>query len=952
MDLPASAPSRSGAMGRRSWHRRASRPVTGWILALLVLSAVHPVVPQWRWLLVHMVTLGLVTTSIMIWGQHFTEALLKTRLGEESRPRQVLRIRLLTGGIVTVCAGMLLDAPWVVVGGTVLVGAMLLWYAQALGAQLRAAIAPRFAVVVRSYLVAACLLPLGAGFGAVLAFSPPEPWHGRLLLAHQLVNVLGFAGITACATLVTLWPTLLRTRIRPGMQRRIGTVMIALLIGVLGASAGALAGWPWLGRGSLLVYAAALGTLLAEFARLARAARPRTALPSPVPRPVFAIASMGSALVWFAISVLGMIALWGGDATTTLTVPLIAGFLIQLLFGAMSYLMPTMLGGGPAALRAALAETSRAAVLRVTIWNVVVAVFTLAPEGSTAARALFAALTLGTTDLEAVGSITRVLVSVLGLGVMIADIVLLGRAVAVGVRARRAAAASSAPVGPAPIPSPTEQTAAVTRRPAELGIPASAAPRTAPGIAPPGLDRRHLTGVLLGLGTMLSVTAAGSAVDRSLSGAPAAGTTAGSGAADVPTTGRTTTIAVSMADMRFTPETLEVPAGDRLVIALTNADDADVHDLVLATGPSSGRLSPGASARVDAGVITSDVDGWCSIVGHRAMGMVLHVRVLGAAGQGGGTEQDGATAQDGAASPADPLSRVTADLQAPPGDGVLVRDAQLPPAPPLDQQITLTVTEPELEVAPGVTMAAMTYGGAVMGPILRSELGGRLRVHLVNDASMGHSLDLHAGQVSPDRAMRTIAPGQSLDYEITTDHAGAWLYHCSTMPMTHHLSAGMFGALIVPPPDLAPVQREYVLVASDIHLEPGDGTAAHAVSGEKIAAGSPDFTVFNGHATQYRHAPLTARAGDRVRIWAVAAGPSRPLSLHVVGAVFDTVFREGEHLLRPDAVTAGGAQALSLSPAQGGFVEMVLPEPGTYTIVDHDMAAMERGAMALLVVAP
>ncbi|MDN5688967.1 MAG: hypothetical protein L0G94_20145 [Brachybacterium sp.] len=47
-------------------------------------------------------------------------------------------------------------------------------------------------------------MPLGAGLGAALAFSPGEPWQGRLLLAHQLVNVLGFVGITVTGTLLTL----------------------------------------------------------------------------------------------------------------------------------------------------------------------------------------------------------------------------------------------------------------------------------------------------------------------------------------------------------------------------------------------------------------------------------------------------------------------------------------------------------------------------------------------------------------------------------------------------------------------------------------------------------------------------------------------------------------------------------------------------------------------------
>ena len=68
--------------------------------------------------------------------------------------------------------------------------------------------------------------------------------------------------------------------------------------------------------------------------------------------------------------------------------------------------------------------------------------------------------------------------------------------------------------------------------------------------------------------------------------------------------------------MRFSPAVVEVPAGDRLVIEVTNVDD-HVHDLVVETGAESGRLSAGETARVDVGVVGRDLDGWCSVVGHR-----------------------------------------------------------------------------------------------------------------------------------------------------------------------------------------------------------------------------------------------------------------------------------------------------------------------------------------------
>ena len=196
---------------KRSWHRKASRPVSGWLAALLIVAIVSPWISQSRWLLVHMVTLGVATTSIMVWGQYFTEAILHNNLTDADRRRQVLRIRLLTAGIVVTFVGIVATQPWVTVVGAAIVGSMLTWYAFALAHQARHALPGRFDSTVWFYCAAACLLPLGATLGAIMAFSPIEPWRTRLLVAHQALNLLGFVGLTVIGTLMTLWPTVLRT---------------------------------------------------------------------------------------------------------------------------------------------------------------------------------------------------------------------------------------------------------------------------------------------------------------------------------------------------------------------------------------------------------------------------------------------------------------------------------------------------------------------------------------------------------------------------------------------------------------------------------------------------------------------------------------------------------------------------------------------------------------------
>ncbi|GGW98692.1 hypothetical protein GCM10010297_20630 [Streptomyces malachitofuscus] len=92
--------------------------------------------------------------------------------------------------------------------------------------------------------------------------------------------------------------------------------------------------------------------------------------------------------------------------------------------------------------------------------------------------------------------------------------------------------------------------------------------------------------------------------------------------------------------------------------------------------------------------------------------------------------------------------------------------------------------------------------------------------------------------------------------------------------------------------------------------------------------------------------PAELKAGERARFWVVAAGPGDGVAFHIVGTVFDTVYKEGTHLLTP--AQPGGAQVLDLAPAQGGFVETTFPEPGHHAFVDHDMRRADAGAHGMV----
>ena len=498
-----------------------------------------------------------------------------------------------------------------------------------------------------------------------------------------------------------------------------------------------------------------------------------------------------------------------------------------------------------------------------------------------------------------------------------------------GAAHRRAVTAGTAPAidrNRRPLSSKADSTA-------QAGATASAASASSGGPLH-SADRR---GILMGLLTAGAAVVVGSIIgNRGQGGATQ----------HVEATGNTVNATIKVEGLRFVPDTVDVTPGDRLVITLDNTAD-QVHDLVLATGQTTGRVAARAKGTLDAGVVTGPVEGWCSIAGHRAQGMVFHV-TAGGTGAGGHQHGGGQGRQAGSGNDAVPdySARLPADFKA--------FDAALPPAPsspagaPKTHRHTFTVKEQVMPVGGGVTQRRMTFNGQVPGPVLRGKVGDTFEITLVNDGTMSHSIDFHAGITPPDEAMRSINPGESLVYTFTAQHSGIWLYHCSTSPMSLHLAAGMHGAVIIDPPGLPSVDREYAIVASEVYLGPEGGEP----NTDKIAAKTPDLMTCNGVAFQYHQQPLKAKVGERVRFWVMAAGPSLPTSFHVVGLQFDQVFFEGAWTLggpsQIGAAWSGGSQALGLHPAQGGFVECVASEPGHYVFVTHSFADMEKGAHGVL----
>jgi nitrite reductase (NO-forming) len=915
--LPTTRPS-TGPSGLRRFDPLRDLITLAWLIAAAAVVALHWQVPHSRWLLIHLVLAGAVSHSILVWSQYFADTLLHNP-PMPLRARRA-RIVLLNGGVATIVITLTAGGPWpIVLAGACCAAVTACWHGLSLWRQLCRSISSRFAPLIRYYLTAAALLPLGITCGVLMSHGMPGNWADRLLVAHVILNVLGWVGLTVLGTQVTLWPTMLRTQVADGGERAARRAFVVLVTSVCLAAAGAVAGVRFAVATGLVGYGVGLVLLAVPFVTTLRRKPP---IHFPGLSALAALAWLAGLVIAYAVILMAADG-WAQatDQLSLLTPGFAAGFAAQILLGALSYLIPVGVGGGPSSVRAANKVLDAGGALRVTVVNAGLLLYLLP-----------------------VPSWVRVCISTLVAAAFALFLPLLVLAIRAARRTRRAVGSQGWDHAAGRARADARGTASTTGAgTVDAAARANGAKAPVAGLRPRG----QIAGlVAVGLTLVVAAVVGGAAVDP----AALAGATREASDAGVTPTGETTYVEVTAHGMSFTPNRIEVPVGNRLVITVHNTDPSNVHDLVLDTGAGTARLAPGESAELDAGVIGRTVDGWCSVPGHRQMGMELQIVATGdetgpnsggADPVGGGDPTDGhehdSPGTDPAAAPRDPNAAPDPNLRA--------FDAAVPA---ISQEAvirrTFRVSDTLTEVAPGITQTLWTYNGTAPGPVLHAQVGDTFEITLVNDTEMGHSIDFHAGQVAPDEPMRTIAPGESLVYRFTVNHSGIWLYHCSTMPMSAHIANGMFGAVIVDPPGLAPVDREYVLVQSELYL----GEQGGVVDVDKVNAERPDLVVFNGYANYYDTRPLAARAGERVRLWLLNAGPNRASAFHVVGGQFDTVFSEGSYLVRPDNAELGGSQVLPLAPAQGGFVELEFNEPGRYPFVSHSMVDAERGAHGII----
>jgi len=274
-------------------------------------------------------------------------------------------------------------------------------------------------------------------------------------------------------------------------------------------------------------------------------------------------------------------------------------------------------------------------------------------------------------------------------------------------------------------------------------------------------------------------------------------------------------------------------------------------------------------------------------------------------------------------------------LVATPGVSVLAQTGGLPYTPVVTpngatlpfrvvdgvKEFHLIVEEIQHELAPGMTIRAWGYNGRTPGPTIEAVEGDRVRVYVTNrlptsTAVHWHGLILPSGMDGVQGlSQQGIAPGATFKYEFTLRQHGTQMYHSHGDEMVQ-IGLGAMGFFIIHPRRRETrIDRDYAIFVNEWAVHPGSSRPDPNVM--------TDFDLFTFNSRVFPGtAPLTARAGERVRIRFGNVGQeTHPIHLH--GHSFRVVGTDGGDL---PVAAQWPETTVTIAPGQTRDIEFVAIE--------------------------
>jgi nitrite reductase (NO-forming) len=318
--------------------------LTGTFIALALVAGVLPLGGLHGWVAIHLSLAGAATVAIGTFMPHFGVTLAGTRA--EPWPLRLGGVLALAAGMGIVALGRPIGGEGVAAWGGVMVLSGLALTAWSTFAPMRSGLARRHPIVQLTYGVALADLAVGASLAVAFLFGwrPITDEWVALKPAHVWLNLFGFVSLTVAGTLIYLYPTILGARIRP--QLSMGVAVVGLLLGAPLVAVGAAVSIPALAVGGAAVtLAGAAGLLWYGIDTWRRRGRWANDLAWHDIAARHGLAAMG----WFGVATATLLVGIVRDGVAVpgwslgpLAVPVIGGWVGQVLVAAWSYLLPAI----------------------------------------------------------------------------------------------------------------------------------------------------------------------------------------------------------------------------------------------------------------------------------------------------------------------------------------------------------------------------------------------------------------------------------------------------------------------------------------------------------------------------------------------------------------------------------------------------------------------------------
>lgn len=263
-------------------------------------------------------------------------------------------------------------------------------------------------------------------------------------------------------------------------------------------------------------------------------------------------------------------------------------------------------------------------------------------------------------------------------------------------------------------------------------------------------------------------------------------------------------------------------------------------------------------------------------------------------------------------------------------------------------KVNLTTKEVIADIAPGVTLNYWTFNGTVPGPFLRAREGDTVELTLKNDATSlhMHNVDLHAVNGPGGGAGATnVMPGESKTFRFKAMNPGIYVYHCAHPNVPSHMTHGLYGLILIEPKEgLPPVDKEFYVMQGEFYTSGSLGRKGlQLFDAQAMLDSKPQYIVFNGKTGALTD-QMNVKVGETVRIYVGNGGVNLASNFHIIGEVFDKVYREGDIVTPP----ARSVQTTLIPAGGAAVVEFKADYPGNYVLVDHALARIDRGAWGVL----